>query len=181
MVLIVLYDPGVYPFLPNVPFWSPWKHKKIKFYDVFREIKREHRKEKSYLENTSNYGFVKTGHFWLWKSEVWVWHLWVLVVRYRYDEKFTGSGLKKFCDKLFKISLVENSISSTFQYAVILSETGVKRCIRNLSILNFPLFAINTLKSHDCRLCSPGLPAIRSNTVTVPLSRRPLIKLLNVI
>ena len=109
MALIVLYDPGVYPFLPNVPFWSPWKHKKIKFYDVFREIKREHRKEKSYLENTSNYGFVKTGHFWLWKSEVWVWHLWVLVVRYRYDEKFTGSGLKKFCDKLFKISLVENS------------------------------------------------------------------------
>ena len=74
-----------------------------------------------------------------------------------------------------------HTISSTFQYAVILSETGVKRCIRNLSILNFPLFAINTLKSHDCRLCSPGLPAIRSNTVTVPLSRRPLIKLLNVI
>ena len=88
---------------------------------------------------------------------------------------------KNFVISYLKIVGGTQTISSTFQYAVILSETGVKHCIRNLSILNFPLLAINTLKSHDCRLCSPGLPAIRSNTVTVPLSRRPLFKLLNVI
>ena len=37
---------SVNPFLPNVPFWSPWKHQKTWFSDIFREIKREHWEEK---------------------------------------------------------------------------------------------------------------------------------------
>ena len=39
-------------FLPNVPFWSPWKHQKTK--DVFMGIKRKHWEEKGSVTSNSS-------------------------------------------------------------------------------------------------------------------------------